>query len=92
MPIDTSRLIRTCDPYVYAEVLRKGYARYVDVKSGRRWEVRGVCTKIGKCWEGSDLVAKADIEAKGLDCPVGPGFANNCCPLEVVELTPDPAF
>lgn len=83
MAIDTTKLIRTCDPYVYAEALRRGYARYVDVKSGRRWEVFGVCQNIGKCWEG------AIGPRPSLDCPVTPEFANDgCCQFTYNELPP----
>lgn len=90
MTIDTSKLIRTCDLYVWAEELRKGYARYVDVKTGRRWEVLGECSKIGKCWEGAaDPGARVRVEAEGMDCPVAPGFNDcGCCQFEFKELPP----
>jgi hypothetical protein len=69
----------TCDPYVFIEEIRYGYVRYRNL-DGERWEVIGVCTGIGKCFEG------AVGEKPTLDCPVRKGFKNNCCPLQIVEL------
>lgn len=70
----------TCDPYVFIEEKSEGYIRY-RCTDGRRWEVRGICTGIGKCWEGA-------IGPKPtLDCPVGPGWDEDyCCPLKVTVL------
>jgi hypothetical protein len=73
-------LIKTSDPNVFIEEQREGYVRYI-CKDSRRWEVHGVCTDIGTCWEG------AVSEKPVLDCPVGPGFdEKSCCPLKVIVL------
>lgn len=73
------KLNPTCDPYVFIEEQREGYIRYQDTE-GKRWEVHGICTGIGKCFEG------AAGPKPELDCPVAPGFKDNCCPLKIVEL------
>lgn len=80
MAIDTSSLIETCDPYVWIEEQREGYVRYINVTSGRRWEVLGTCIQLGYCWIGSQEPRPT------LDCPVTPEF-EGCCPFTFVELT-----
>lgn len=70
----------TCDPHVFIQEQRLGYVRYHNTKDGRRWEVHGICINIGKCYEGA---ANPKPE---LDCPVAPGFKNDCCPLKIVVL------
>lgn len=73
----------TCDPYVFIEEKRIGYIRYREVVNGkitRRWEVHGICTGIGKCYEG------ANGEKPILDCPVSPEFKKDCCKLKVKTL------
>lgn len=81
MPLDTSQLIATCEPFVWLEEVREGYWRYVDATTGQRWEVFGICDQRGDCWEG------AVGPKPTLDCPVRPGFTG-CCPLTFVELAP----
>ena len=90
MPVDTSKLIATCDPNVYAEALRRGYVRYVNIVTGERWEVIGTCTQIGKCWAGAaDPTFRAYLEANQLDCPVTPKFNSvGCCQFTYNVLTP----
>lgn len=72
-------MIPTCDPETFIEEKKEGYIRYINTE-GKRWEVHGVCTQIGKCWEGA-VSPKPE-----LDCPVNEFFKNNCCPLKVVVL------
>jgi hypothetical protein len=69
----------TCDPGVFIEEIYEGYVRYRSI-CNKRWEVHGICTGIGKCYEGA-------VNPKpSLDCPVAPGFKDNCCPLKIIEL------
>jgi hypothetical protein len=72
--------IKTCDPNVFIEEQKEGYIRYYRTTDGKRWEVHGICTNIGKCYEG------AVNDKPTLDCPVAPGFKNDCCLLKIVEL------
>lgn len=92
----TSQMVATCDPDILIEEQRPGYVRYRH-SNGWRWEVHGVCDRRAHCVVGmligGKLVETLD-EAKALadayagpDCPVLPGF-KGCCPLEIVELTP----
>lgn len=84
----------TSDPAVAIEEQRPGYVRY-RAADGRRWEVRGVCVRLGHCLVGAvidgetvrDLDHLAEIAARkpgrvdsDLDVPVLPGFSG-CCPL-----------
>lgn len=80
----------TIDPNVFIEEQRRGYVRYVRTTDGRRWEVHGQCSLIGKCWEGiADLKSRTDWEALNLDCPVTPEFNRaGCCQFTYVELAP----
>lgn len=71
----------TCDPYVLIEEQYDGYVRYLRITDGRRWEVIGVCTQTGNCWQGA---ANPKPE---LDCPITPEF-KGCCPFTFVELAP----
>ena len=73
----------TCDPFVFIEERKVGYIRYREVQSGiitKRWEVHGICTGIGKCYEG------AANEKPILDCPVNEFFKKGCCDLKVKIL------
>lgn len=69
----------TCADGVFIEEQRDGYIRYINEK-GNRWEVHGICTDIGNCYEGA-VNPKPE-----LDCPVNIFFKDNCCPLKVVEI------
>ena len=80
---EPEQLEPTCDPFVFIEERRVGYIRYHEVQNGviiKRWEVHGICTGIGKCYEG------AANEKPILDCPVNEHFVNDCCPLKVFVL------
>jgi len=73
----------TCDPFVFIEERKIGYIRYREVQNGmitKRWEVHGICTGIGKCYEGA--IGEKPI----LDCPVNEHFKNDCCPLKAIVL------
>lgn len=90
-------MIPTSDPNVYIEEKRESYWRYIDVRSGVRWEIEGVCDRRGDCMIGAvvdgieikshgHLAALCSIYGKDridsdLDVPVVPGF-KGCCPLE----------
>jgi hypothetical protein len=43
----------TADPYVVIEQTRRGYTRYRNTLTGRRWEVRGTCDRRGDCLVGA---------------------------------------
>jgi hypothetical protein len=79
----TTGLKPTCDPYVFITEQSVGYTKYIE-KLGdevvKIWEVHGICTGIGKCYEG------AANEKPILDCPVNEYFKKDCCPLKVVVL------
>ncbi len=71
---------QTCDPYVLIEERAEQRIRYVNITTGRRWDVLGTCNMCGACWEG------AVGPAPTLDCPVTPEI--KCCTeLTFVELT-----
>jgi hypothetical protein len=82
----------TCDPFVKIVEQRIDYVKYVEFKRKvdeikdaeneiiKIWEVHGICTGIGKCYEG------AVNEKPILDCPVNEYLKNNCCPLKVNVL------
>jgi hypothetical protein len=81
LPIE--QLEPTCDPFVFIEEKRIGYIRYRAVQNGvitKQWEVHGICTGIGKCYEG------AVNEKPILDCPVNEFFKSDCCNLKVNVL------
>lgn len=44
----------TADPGVFIEEQSEGYVRYNSV-DGRRWEVRGVCQRLGYCLIGANI-------------------------------------
>jgi hypothetical protein len=69
-------LERTECVHTYIEEKRDGYVRYVNTK-GKRWEVFGYCTGIGKCYEG------ASNPTPYLDCPITENFTKDCCDLTV---------
>ena len=74
-----SSLEKTTDVYTYVEERRPpDYVRHVNV-FGQRWEVIGICTNIGKCYEG------AGGPKPELDCPIAPGFTG-CCQFEIRVL------
>ena len=80
---EPEQLEPTCDPYVFIEEKRIGYVRYREVQNGKivkRWEVHGICTGKGKCYEG------AANDKPILDCPVNEYFKKDCCPLKVNVL------
>lgn len=76
------------------EAKSANYVRY-RARSGRRWEVYGVCDKRGLCLVGGtvdgefvETQERAQELARaytGLDDPVTPEF-KGCCPFEFVEL------
>ena len=80
---EPEQLEPTCDPYVFIEEKRIGYVRYREIQNGeivKRWEVHGICTGKGKCYEGAANYKPI------LDCPVNEHFKNDCCPLKVHVL------
>lgn len=67
--------------YTYIEERRPpNYIRYVNAK-GKRWEVIGVCTNIGKCYEGA-VCPKPE-----LDSPLTPQYDQSCCPMTINVLS-----
>jgi hypothetical protein len=90
-------LIQTCDPYVWIEDQRRGYIRYRNVVSGRRWEVLGTCIYEGNAngpcstpYEGQPL---GPPEGR-LDVPIAPELICELCvdsgTLTFSELEPVP--
>lgn len=73
------KLQPTCDPEIFIEEKYEGYIRYRRI-NGERWELIGVCTGIGKCWEG------ANGPKPELDCPLTPTYKNDCCKFEINVL------
>lgn len=72
----------TEDVYIYIEERRPpDYIRYVSAQ-GKRWEVIGVCTNVGNCWEGA-VGGKPE-----LDCPFSPEYKGGCCPM-TINVLPD---
>lgn len=45
----------TADPHVFIEFQRRGYVRYQNTKTGRRWIVRGACDRRGDCLIGANV-------------------------------------
>lgn len=76
--------VPTIDPYVFIEEEYKGYIRYRNIDSGRRWEVFGACDYRGDCIVGAVNPPIGPRENR-LDVPVTPEF-NNCCPFTYNEL------
>lgn len=83
-------MIRTADPYIFAEEMRDGYVRYrkLDPKTGeviRRWEQRGVCPCDGTCMEGAHPGDPAwNAKDQRLDVPNMPEV--ECDPCTTVPL------
>lgn len=88
----------TSDPYVFIEEERKGYVRYQNTETGRRWEVYGECIGVAKCIVGATVDGKEIKtlkEAKEIwknrkelfpaDNPITPEF-RDCCHFDFVEL------
>lgn len=67
--------------YTYIEErIPPDYIRYVRA-DGLRWEVIGICTGIGTCWEGSTLPKPE------LDSVITPWYKNNCCQMVINILS-----
>lgn len=77
-------LLPTADPYVFIEEEYKGYVRYQNTLTGRRWEVFGICDYRGDCIVGAVDPLLGPRETR-LDVPVTPEF-ENCCPFTYREL------
>ena len=88
----------TADPNVFIEEQRKGYVRYRNTETGRRWEVHGECVGLARCIVGAvvdgeevkTLKRAKKLWAEGkerfpLDSPVTPEF-HGCCPFTFKEL------
>lgn len=82
--VAVSFLLSTIDPYVFIEEEYKGYVRYRNITSGRRWEVLGICDYRGDCIVGA---VNPVLGPRGgrLDVPVTPEF-RDCCPFIYQEL------
>lgn len=73
-------LERTSCVYTYIEERRPpDYIRYVRA-DGTRWEVIGICTNLGKCYEG------AVSPMPELDSPLNSNYDNSCCPMIINVL------
>jgi len=73
----------TSDPYIMIEEQRKGYVRYQNITTGRRWEVFGTCAwddplTWGPCGEGSVDPPIGSPENR-LDNPVTPEMKCSLC-------------
>ena len=73
--------VPTVDPYVLIEEQRKGYVRYRNITTGRRWIVRGVCDLRGDCIIGAVDPPLGPPEGR-LDVPVTPEF-RTCCGKDI---------
>lgn len=79
--MDTSALEKTTDPFCFILERREGYMKYALVRDGmveRIWEVHGICTGKGNCWQG------ANGEKPDIDCPVF--NVKNCCDLKTIVI------
>lgn len=89
----------TMDPDVLIEKESPGYVLYHNIRSGKRWEVHGICDGRRDCMVGAvvDGVLIETVEqaralpTPKLDCPVAPGFTG-CCPLRIIELPDGPVI
>lgn len=83
-------MIPTSDPYILAEEIRDGYARYrkLDPDTGqviRRWEQHGICPCNGTCMDGVHPADQAwNPKDQRLDVPNLPEV--QCDPCTTVPL------
>ncbi len=71
----------TIDPCVFIEEEYKGYIRYRNIITGRRWEVYGECDYRGECLVGAINPILGKRETR-LDVPVSPEFST-CCGKDI---------